>query len=94
MTTQASTLTEFLLARITEDEVAIEATIEADPAPSGWLGPMLTMLAAHRSLVNEARNYSPELEHGDNGEWAFDHTLRILAGTYASHPDYRAEWDA
>lgn len=87
-----SDLTEFLLARIAEDEAAVERAIDTEPAPSGWLGPMRDSLATHRVLVAEARDYSPELEHGDNGEWAFDFMLRALAAAYADHPDYRAEW--
>jgi hypothetical protein len=94
MSADGLSLAAFLAARIAEDEAGIEHAIESESAPSGWLGPMMGALESHRSILKAAWEYSPELEHGDNGEWAFDHTLRILAGTYASHPDYRSEWAA
>lgn len=47
---------------------------------------------AKRDIIKAAKDYSPELEHGDNGEWAFDHILRVLAGVYSSHPDYDPKW--
>ena len=53
---------------------------------------VLADVEAKRRIVDEATNYTPELEHGDNGEWAFDVTLRLLALPHASHPDYRNEW--
>lgn len=130
MTAGALTLTDFLLARIAEDE---RPTYELPPydcppdccAPAGWVGhtclicdttefggtvAAMTQVAqeherdihararvlaeckARRAIVKEAWNYSPELEHGDNGEWAFDTALQHLAAIYADHPDYRSEW--
>lgn len=53
---------------------------------------VLAECAAKRAIVEEARDYSPELEHGDNGEWAFDTVLRSLAAVYADHPDYNTAW--
>lgn len=49
-------------------------------------------VAAKRAILQAAAEYSPELEHGDNGEWALDFTLRALASVHADHPDYRTEW--
>lgn len=53
---------------------------------------MLAECEAHRRIVEEAQRYSPELEHGDNGEWAFDFVLRALASAYVDHPDWKPEW--
>lgn len=86
------TITEFLLTRIAEDEAVVEAHINNEPFPSGWAGAVRTNLATHRSVVDLAKDYSPELEHGDNGEWAFDATLRLLALPYADHPDFDPAW--
>jgi hypothetical protein len=94
MTTQTITLTDFLLARIEEDEAAVELAIEGEGAPTGWLQPLRESLTAQRRIVEEACSYSPELEHGDNGEWAFDAVLKIIATTHAHHPDFRSEWSS
>ncbi|GAA2008246.1 DUF6221 family protein [Nocardioides kribbensis] len=53
---------------------------------------VLAEVAAKRAIVEGAVNYSPELEHGDNGEWALEMTLQALASVYVDHPDYRDEW--
>lgn len=53
---------------------------------------VLADVDAKRGILDEAGRYSPELEHGDNGEWAFDIVLRLLALPYSDHPDYREEW--
>ena len=47
---------------------------------------------AKRAIVDQACDYCPELEYGDNGEWAFSLTLAPLAAVYASHPDYNPAW--
>lgn len=47
---------------------------------------------AIRRIIAAARAYSPELEHGDNGEWALDLVLRLLAEPYDDKPGYREEW--
>jgi hypothetical protein len=52
----------------------------------------LAEVDAKRRIVEEADGYSPELEHGDNGEWAFNAVLRLLALPYADRPGYRQEW--
>ncbi len=51
-------------------------------------------VASKRAIIAQARAYSPELEHGDNGEWAFDQVLYHLATTWIEHPDFRPEWRA
>ena len=53
---------------------------------------VLADVEAKRRIVDLAANYSPELEHGDNGEWAFAEVLHQLAGPFAEHPDYDPSW--
>lgn len=55
---------------------------------------VLRDVEAKRRILAEAQDYSPELEHGDNGEWAFECVLRLLAQPYDQHPDYQQEWAA
>lgn len=52
----------------------------------------LAEVESKRRIIDEAWNYSPELEHGDNGEWAFDTVLRLLAQPYADHRDFDPGW--
>jgi len=126
-----SDLTEFLSARIAEDEAVARAAHEGPwereddqvrmaliPATSQtrvraneWLCDsisdadaehiarydpprVLAECEAKRRIVEAAADYSPELEHGDNGEWAFGIVLRLLALPYVEHPDFREEWRA
>ena len=85
------TLTEFLLARITEDERDAQyAETQWSSVPSTKR--ILAECEAKRRIVTEAGDYSPELAEGDNGEWAFGTVLRMLALPYANHPDYQPEW--
>lgn len=53
---------------------------------------VLADVEAKKAIVEEARDYSPELSEGDNGEWAFDFVLRTLGLPYADHPDYDESW--
>jgi hypothetical protein len=104
------TLTDFLLARIAEDErLATEYSGLTPPFPPPWeiglyyeegIAMALTVSAARvlaeceakRRIVALAVDYSPELEHGDNGEWALDSTLLLLAQPHADHPDFDPAW--
>ena len=121
------TITEFLEARIAEDEADAKAAdggrwlpedkgvsfeFYGDEFPGGEAqarlvadtranmnhianyspARVLAECAAKRAIIEQSGNYSPELEHGDNGEWAFDVTLRALVSAYADHPDYQQEW--
>lgn len=52
----------------------------------------LREVAAKRAILQAAADYSPELEHGDNGEWALDFALRALASAWSDHQDFRPEW--
>lgn len=105
MTTQTATLTEFLLARIAEDEAA--ARQQAALLNSGavfdmhtaWdVGPgdparVLAECDAKRTLLNDATlNYGLRT----SGEPSIFHerVLRIMAAPYADHPDFREEWRA
>ena len=49
-------------------------------------------LLAKEYLVKEALRYSPELEHGDNGEWALETMLKVFALSYIDHKDYQYIW--
>ncbi|SDD41789.1 DUF6221 family protein [Auraticoccus monumenti] len=105
-----TTLTEFLLARIAEDEAVAQGVrphenlSTRDLTDLGFVnrdgyarctvtsGRVLAECEAKRRIVTAARDYSPELEHGDNGEWALEMALQALALPYAEHEDYREEW--
>jgi hypothetical protein len=116
------TLSEFLLARIAEDEVSTWELIpyRCEPdccAPAGWVGHrclicrteefggmvqaisdiasdhderihrrsrVLAECEAKRRIVAEAGSWFPR----GNGQAV----LRLLALSYANHPDYREEW--
>lgn len=99
------TLTDFLLARIAEDEaVARKTVVLADPAR------VLAECAAKRRIVatwerrwDEAENAAnnPNLSVGErnsmNGMFASQATglgeaIRLLALPYADHPDYNPDW--
>jgi hypothetical protein len=92
-----SDLTEFLLARIAEDERRW-----GNPAFVRLVGPDLSEFvvrtraecAAKRAIV-EGHAESWELGKADylEGVWrSEDHTIRLLAAVYADHPDYLEEW--
>lgn len=53
---------------------------------------VLAEVAAKRAILAAASDYMPELDSGDNGEWALDLVVRHLASPYADHPDYSPEW--
>jgi hypothetical protein len=98
------TLTEFLLARLAEEAERLVHEFDCDRFEVYDYGcrqgtcdcdatkRLLIDVESKRRIVETAREYSPELEHGDNGEWALDLTLRLLALPHADHPDYREEW--
>ena len=100
---KAMTLTEFLLARIAEDEAVAQ-----DHAPEeypdgvavgvfGWsdmelltINParVLAECAAKRRIVERADRMTDDDEFEQDG-WRL---LGTLASVYADHPDYRQEW--
>lgn len=75
------------MARLEADTRA-NADLIAEFSPSR----VLTECEAKRRIVEEARDYSPELAEGDNGEWAFDVVLRALAAVYADRPGFDPAW--
>lgn len=87
------TLTEFLLARIAEDEAACMASNDEGE----WIGGRLVML--HASLLAECRvkrqiisnivRDDAEWQQPDEGgPWVPHAMLRLIAIVYADHPDY------
>ena len=98
------TLTEFLLARIAEDEREATACLDQYMRGDGgtksrWVR-QLAECEAKRRIVERHRGF------GFDEEWAPEGycgecegtlsspcaTLRLLALPYADHPDYREEW--
>lgn len=90
-----TTLAEFLLARIAEDE-QIARLIERSSL--GADGPTRTMrdVEAKRKIVEEhganQHRVDPCDAHDPSGRTIPCDTLRFLAAVYADHPDYRDEW--
>ena len=88
------TLTEFLTARIDEDEeMANFGAYGPSPDRAGWTrySPaamrMLAECEAKRRIVDR---YAYLYTHGDSGDMRW--VLPLLALPYADHPDYRPEW--
>lgn len=78
------TLTDFLLARIAEDEDAIDLAVEENRYwPYRLPSSARAECEAKRRIVGSCVEESPM-------EGA--HILRLLALPYADHPDYREEW--
>jgi hypothetical protein len=93
------TLTEFLLARIEEDEARArpmwelkvrQRIIGAPIVPLSWPTPdrVLAECEAKRRIVD----MFPFEADGDGWNEAGAQVLPILALPYADHPDYRDEW--
>ena len=89
----ATVLTEFLLARIAEDEYAFR-WLSTDGPPGVFIQNvkvdgrrLLAECEAKRRIVED----EPLRLAGDrHSQW--ERTLRTLAAIYADHPDYRDEW--
>jgi len=101
------TITDFLLARIAEDEVAAAAAdVEGTPADrAAPLHPrrVLAECAAKRvilTLADEATGLDETVDmervsgaRGDSGiHYVGDRILRAMALVYAAHPDYNPGW--
>jgi hypothetical protein len=69
-------LTQFLLARITEDEAA---------GREPWSGEA----KVRRQTVIESQR---KIDANEPGVQVYDNALRELASRYTDHPDYRDEW--
>lgn len=87
-------LAAWLRKQIAMDEATARAMTHAiENLQSRWSpARLLADCEAKRRILDAAAAYSPELEHGDNGEWALDMALRALALPYAHLAGYREEW--
>lgn len=84
-----SSLADFLLARIAEDEADARRDFGDDTSPGTWTTWVLAQCEAKRRIV-EAYLYltsDPELR---GQAWTF--ALRLLALPYSDHPDFQQEW--
>lgn len=97
------TLTEFLLARIGEDEAASEAHEGVGSGSSWTRSRVLDECAVKRRIITlayEATGYDMTVdlerdtdERGESGvAFVGDRILRALATPYAEHPDYDPVW--
>ena len=83
------TVTEFLQARIDEDEAGARGELEMEPQSrlgAQWLGLMHQTLAeceAKQHVLDEALVW---------GEGCLNVMTWYLAEIYSDHPDYREEW--
>ena len=84
------TLTEFLLARIAEDEAAAVAEIPTGPRRNGKTFWRRTLVGceARRQIVY--RTTKPIAHAGQDIERQA--VVRLLALPYSDHPDYDEEW--
>jgi hypothetical protein len=85
--TRTMTLTDFLLARIAEDEACADGLEWDDGNPVHQTARVLAECEAKRQIVEacaEVLAYDAEALPQD--------VLRFLALPYADHPDYREEW--
>lgn len=88
------TIVEFLLARIAEDEAAIEGGHIDPPGPDPqWgLDRMRAECQAKRAIVAEWSNDARYPDFSGGYETAIDNVLDCLATVYADHPDYDPAW--
>lgn len=89
-----ATLSEFLLARVTEDEADAMSGWRWKSLPAGEYerlqARVLSECEAKRRIVEAA---TWEMKDGSRVAYELDEdTLRLLALPYADHPDYRDEW--
>lgn len=94
--TETLTLTDFLLARIAEDEAMATRATGLGPVAQYMSGtrPSSRWLAeceAKRRIVAEAGGGGTE-DWDVGWDAGLDRTLRLLGTVYADHPDYREEW--
>lgn len=98
--TSQGTLTEFLLARIEEDEAEVPAEHRADEYGTGWNSDSvgvevsaprwLAECEAKRRIV--VRCSEMQLASSPMAVHLANQTLADLAAPYRDHPDYRDEW--
>jgi hypothetical protein len=97
-------ITEFLLARIAEDETAAQAALDHAPDAGRWEARMLAECATKRTIVEAFEELRKFLtQSSDNGDEGVATGVRDMfaglmiavqahAGVYADHPDYRPAW--
>ncbi|WP_275002334.1 DUF6221 family protein [Promicromonospora iranensis] len=97
-------ITEFLLARIAEDETAAQAALDHAPDAGRREARVLAECAAKRTIVEAFEELGKFLtQPSDNGDGdvvtgARDMFAGLMiavqahAGVYADHPDYRPAW--
>lgn len=87
------TLTEFLLARITEDEEGLCHC--CDDGLGTQIGFARAELDAKRRIVEDCADAWGSQLHAEWGQvmrGGLDRACRLMAAPYADHPDYREEW--
>lgn len=93
-----TTLTDFLLARIAEDEAAANDPRYVWSADIGEPvqnpARVLAECAAHRQIIANLTSLAARqpIDDWSPADSALIDTIRALAATYADHPDYRPEW--
>lgn len=97
-----STLTEFLEARIAEDEQECHHILELVPTPDSsdakgydyaYAERVLVECGAKRQIIDLHLAFGSGNEPGARAMWiATGGTLKILAKVYNDHADYQQEW--
>ena len=87
------TLTDFLLARIAEDEaVARSLTYNWSDPQESLRRRFIADVEAKRRIVEEHDRHRGECDRDYQFGDQPCETLRALASVYSDHPDYREEW--
>ena len=96
------TLTQFLLARIAEDEAALSRPLRGDGKRSRLEARGLRRCEVDRRIVGRHSYGGPFGNSQDDCHWSFTAdsvgpdkpcpTLRALGTIYADHPDYDEAW--
>lgn len=95
-----TTLTDFLLARIADDQRRARRFWDEWSRDGGvidvgrYVGPTQTLAEceAKRRIVLEFQKHDQRNSLEQQAWQVWDLILHILAAVYASHPDYQAEW--
>lgn len=101
------TLTDFLLARLAEDEEVAQAAIGSDAEPASRASVWTSLRSGHPGVCDHGPRGSVEMQPARvladveakraliawDAEQPVDRgVLNILAKPYANHPDWREEW--
>lgn len=89
MTTATATLTQFLRARIAEDEATARVANDWNFTAEARV---LAECEAKRRIVESAEFVRDTPSIHDDARTFMSNVLRRLAAVYAEHPDYREEW--